>query len=55
MLVSMSDMPELLKAEIPLKTPSHQGWTPFVYAAAGRLLAIQAPRPIQPNSCHITR
>lgn len=35
MFASSSDMPELLKAETPLKMPAHQGLMPLPVAVAG--------------------
>jgi len=55
MLASSKDMPELLKADTPLKIPSHQGLMPFLSGGSGRWLLIQAPRAIQPRSCQRTK
>lgn len=52
MLASRSDMPELLKAETPLKTPSHQGFIPLALAVLGMLRFIHAPSATHPRTCH---
>ena len=55
MLASSSDMPELLKAEAPLKTPSHHGLMPLRSGGSGRWVLIQAPSATQPSSCQSTK
>jgi hypothetical protein len=55
MLASSRDMPELLNADTPLKTPSHHGLMPFLRGGSGWLLLIQAPRARQPRSCQSTK
>lgn len=45
-------MPKLLKAEIPLKTPSYHRLMPFAFIVSGILLFIYALSATHPRNCH---